>query len=150
MHKWSKCVVSGFSEIILHKWFFCKFHMIKLKRDNDISVTDKAEILIPLSPSKTSICKHCYQASHPYSDVEKEYHSYQRPLNTVDMGQNKQDIQCLRSEDVTVLYLSTGIFQETHAPLSCTSLTLCKLKYCSYHYVHHLKKDDLIFIPEVL
>ena len=74
-----------------------------------------------LSCSKTSIYKHCYQASHPYSDVQKEYHSYRRSLNTVGMGQNKQDLRCLYSEGVTVLHLATGIFQETHAPLLCNS-----------------------------
>ena len=120
-HKWSKCVVSEFSEIMLHKWYFCKLHMIKRKRDNGISIADEAEIQIPLSCSKTPICKHCYQASHPYSDVEKEYYSYHRSLNIVGMGQNKQDLQCLCSKDVTVLHLATGIFQETRAPLSCNS-----------------------------
>ena len=121
-HKWSKCVVSEFSEIMLHKWYFCKLHMIRRKRDNGISIADEAEILITLSCSKTSICKYCYQASHPdNSDVENEYHSYHRSLNTVDMGQNKQDLQCLCSEGVTVLHLATDIFQETHAPLSCNS-----------------------------
>ena len=70
-----------------------KLHMIKWKRDNGISIADTVEILIPLSCSKTSICKHYYQASHPYKDVEKEYRSYDRPLsNTVGMG---QDIQLL-------------------------------------------------------
>ena len=68
--------------------------------------------------------------------------------STVGMGQNKQDLQCLCSEDVTVLHLATGIFQETRVPLSCNSFTLCKLRYCSL-YVHHLKKDNFIFIPEV-
>ena len=135
-HIWSKCVVSEFSEIMLHKWYFCKLYMIKRKRDNGISIADKAEILIPLSCSKMSIRKHCYQASHPYSDVNKEYHSYHRPLNNVGkMGQNKQDLQCLSSEDVAVLHLATGMFQETHVPLSCNSFTLCKLRYCSYHYM---------------
>ena len=110
--------------------------MIKRKRDNGISIADKAEILIPLSCAKTSICKHCYQASHPYSDVEKEYHSYHRSLNNVvKMGQNKQDLQCLCSEDVAVLHLATGMFQVTHVPLSCNSFTLCKLRYYSYHYM---------------
>ena len=50
-HKWSKCVVSEFSEIMLHKWYFCKLYMIKRKRDNGISIADKAGILIPLSYS---------------------------------------------------------------------------------------------------
>ena len=132
-HKWSKCVVSEFSQIMLHKWYFCNLHIIKRKRGNGISIADKAEILIPLSCSKTSICKHYYQARHPYSDVEKEYHSYHRPLNTVGLGQNKQDLQWLCSEDATVLHLATSIFQETHVPLSCNSFTLWKLRYCSYH-----------------
>ena len=142
-HKWSKCVVSEFSEIMLHKWYSCKLqyiprnmhtvvallcfvvvihwlifpypsgllhwhcgnltiapmpakqpwwiwintscefimndcvtttkqsitnpcayflgytvYMIKRKRDNGLSISDKAEILIPPSCSNTSICKH--------------------------------------------------------------------------------------------
>ena len=87
-HTWNKRVVSEFSEILLHKWYFCKLHMIKWKRHNGISVADTAEILIPLSCSKTSICKRCYQASHPYNDVKKETHFYDRQLNTVGMGQD--------------------------------------------------------------
>ena len=77
VHKWSKCIVSEFSEIMLHKWYFCKLQMIKRKRDNGtcISIADKAEKIIPLSWHKASICKHYYEASHPYSDVEEEYHS---------------------------------------------------------------------------
>ena len=62
--------------------------MIKRKLDNGISVADKAEILMPLSCSKTSICKYYHQASHPYNDVEKEYHSCDRQLNTVGTGQD--------------------------------------------------------------
>ena len=109
----------------------------------------KTEILIPLSCFKTPICKHYYQASHPYSDVEKEYHYYHRPLNTVGMGQNKQDLPCLCSEDVTVLHLATAIFQETYAPLSCNSFTLCKLRYCSYHYMSiTLRKTFLSLYPK--
>ena len=134
-HKWSKWVVSKFSEIMLHTWYFCNVHMIKRKRDKGTSIADRTEILIPLLCSKTSICQYHYQASHPYNDVEKEYHYYHRPLNTVGMGQNKQDLQCLCSEDVTVLHLATGIFQETHVPLSCNSFTSYALRYCSYHYM---------------
>ena len=53
-HKWSKWFVSKFSEIMLYTWYFCNLHMIKRKRDNGISIADKAEILIPLSCSKTN------------------------------------------------------------------------------------------------
>ena len=135
-----------FSEIMLYTWYFCNLHMIKRKRDNGISIADKAEILIPLSCSKTSICKHYYQASHLYSDVEKECHHYHRPLNTVGMGQNKQDLQCLCSEDVTILHLATGIFQEIHVPLSCNSFTLCKLRCCSYHYLSITLRKTFLFL----
>ena len=145
-HKWSKWFVSKFSEIMLYTWYFCNLHMIKRKRDNGISIADKAEILIPLSCSKTSICKHYYQASHLYSDVEKECHYYHRPLNTVGMGQNKQDLQCLCSEDVTILHLATGIFQEIHVPLSCNSFTLCMLRYCSYHYLSITLRKTFLFL----
>ena len=80
------------------------------------------------------ICKH-YQASHLNNDEEKEYPFYDGPLNTVSMGQYNQDLQCVCSEDITVLHFVTGIFQEIHATSSCTSFTLCKLKYCYYHYM---------------
>ena len=103
-HKWSKCVVSEFYEIMWHKWYFCELHMIKWKRDNGISIADTVEILILLSRFKTSICKHYYQASHPYNDVEKEYCSYDRPLlNTVGMGQDSRIPNCWCSEDLLAL-----------------------------------------------
>ena len=137
VHKWSKCIVSEFSEIMLHKCYFCKSHTIKRKGDNGISIADKADILIPLSCSKASICKHYYQESHPYSDVEEEYYSYHRPLNNAGMGQNRQDLQCLCSEDVTVLHLATGIFQERHIHYHSHAIhSHCAgLRYCSYHYM---------------
>ena len=114
-HKWSKCVVSEFSEIMWHKWYFCKFYMIKWKRDSGISVADTAEILIPLSCSKTSICKLYYQVSHPYNDVEKENRSHDRKLlNTVGMGQDSRISKCWCSEDITVLHLAIGTFQDMH------------------------------------
>ena len=123
--------------------------MSKRKQNNGISIADKTEILIPLSCFKTPICKHYYQASHLYSDVEKEYHYYHRPFNTVGMGQNKQDLPCLCSEDVTVLHLASAIFQETYVPLSCNSFTLCKLRYCSYHYMSiTLRKTFLSLYPK--
>ena len=130
-HTWSKCVVSEFSEIMLHKWYFCKLLMVNRQRGNGISVADKVEILKPLSRCKTSICKH--PASHPYSQVEKEYYSYDGPLNIVGMVDDKQ--LCLCSEDITVFHLATGILEEIHATFSCNSFTLCKLTYCSCHYM---------------
>ena len=117
-HKWRKCVVSEFSEIMWHKWYFCKLHMIKWKRYRGVSVADTAEILIPLSCSKTSICKHYYEVSHPYNDAGKENRSHDRPLlNTVGMGQDSRISKCWCNEDITVLHLAIGTFQETHASL---------------------------------
>ena len=152
-HKWSKCVVSEFSEIMWHMWYFCKLYMIKWKRDSGISVAETAEILIPLSCSKTSICKHYYQVSHPYNDVETENRSHDRQsLNTVGMGQDSRLSNCWCSEDITVLHLATGTFQKTYASSSCNSFTLCKLRYCSwqYIYIHDIEQDHCIFIPGVL
>ena len=135
-HKWSRCVVSEFSEIMWHKWYFCKLYMIKWERDSGISVADTTEILIPLSYSKTSICKHYYQVSHPYNDVEKENRSHDRQLlNTVGMRQDSRISNCWCVEDTTVLHLATGTFQETHASSSCNPFTLCKLRYCSWQYI---------------
>ena len=89
--------------------------MIKWKRHNGISVADTAEMLIPLSCSNTSICKHYYQASHPYNDVKKENHFYDRQLNTVGMGQdsmisNTDAVEILQS--CTWPCLAIGMFQE--------------------------------------
>ena len=129
-HKWSKCVVSEFYEIMWHKWYFCKVLMIKSKRDNGISIADTVEILIPLACSETSLCKHYYQASHPYNEVEKKYRSYDRPLlNTVGMGQDSRISNCWCSEDILALshrYISGNMHH--------------------YHAIHsHCASSDIVF-----
>ena len=97
---------------------------------------------------KTSICKHYYQASHPYNDVKKETHFYDRQLNTVGMGQdsmisNADAVEILQS--CTWPCLAIGMFQEMHASLSSHSLTLCKLRCCSCHYIVYIVQDNCIF-----
>ena len=148
-HKWSKCVVSEFYEIMWHKWYFCKLHMIKWKRDNGTSIADTVEILIPLSCSETSLCKHYYQASYPYKDVEKEYRSYDRPLlNTVGMGQDSRISSCWYgwcSEDILALghryisgYTCIIIMQFIH-------IVQVEI-FFSTVYIHGLEKDNRYLI----
>ena len=146
-HKWSMCVVSECYEIMWHKWYFCKLHMIKWKRDNGISIADTVEILIPLSCSKTSIYKKYYQASHPYNDVEKEYRSCDRPLlNTVGMGQNSRISNCWCSEDILALshrwYISGNtciiIMQFIH-------IVQIEILF-SIVYIHDLEQDNRYLI----
>ena len=139
------------SEIMWHKWYFCKLYVIKWKWESGISVADTVEILIPLSCSKTSICKHHYQVSHHYNDVEKENRSHDKQLlNTVGMRQDGRTgsriSNCWCGEDITVWYISGNtciiIMQFIHiVQFEILFLTV---------YIHDIEQDHCIFIPGVL
>ena len=143
-HKWSKCVVSEFYEIMWHKWYFCKLPMIKWKQDNGTSIADAVEILIPLSCSETTLCKHYYQASHPYNDVEKEYRSYDRPLlKTVGMGQDTRISSC--SEDI--LAFSHRYISGSTCIIIMQFIHIVQVDILfSAVYIHDLEKDNRYLI----
>ena len=51
-------------------------------------------------------------------------------------GSRQYDFHSWCSEDIAVLNLAIGIFQEIHASLSSNSFTLCKLWYFYSHYLY--------------
>ena len=147
-HKWSKWFVSKFSEIMLYTWYFCNLHMIKRKRDNGISIADKAEILIPLLCSKTSICKHYYQS--PLQRRRERMPLLPQAIKYCWYGAKQAGSPMPMQWRCYNLALSHWYIPGNTCTIIMQFIHIVQVEILFLPlFVHHFKKDIFIFIPEV-